>query len=287
MTIVAIDIVDLATGELTAKGHKFTRRATVENPVEQSGRVDDAARVFEAMHDTGIPEIGDSHPNVAACLLTKIRCVALESNYLQLDLIYETTQLNYRVVTLGLEDISMESSLIQVETTKDFDGNNLSALSYQYGIGTPNPANPVAEDGTPNLLSANLTLRSELPVVPAYIPAKIYTIRKRLSSIDEDELEALNDAYQGFVNNATWRTYDPRTWLCMGINWRSTDRRTTFNIDVRFQFKFDAFDAEVVFRDPYNGKVPGDVFSQVAAFESYRVQREANFDQLLIDIGVT
>lgn len=286
MTIVAIDLVDLANGELTAKGHKFTRRATVTNPVEQSARVDDAARIFEAMHDTGIPEIGDSHPNVVACLLTKIKCVAIEPNYLQLDLIYETTQINWQVVTLGQEDISMESSLIQTETTKDFSGSDLAAVSYQYAINTPNPADPVADDGTPNLLGANLTLRSELPVVPIYIPARIYTIRKRLSNTDEDELEALNDAYQGHVNNASWRGYSARKWLCMGINWRTTDRRTTFNIEVRFQFKFDTFDAEVVFKDPYNGKVPGDVFSQAAAFELYRIQREANFDQLLTDIGV-
>ncbi len=295
MTIVAIDLVDSATGELTANGHKFTRIATIENPVEQSGRADNSARIYEAMHDTGVPEIGDAHPNVANSLLTKIRCVALEPNYLKLELIYETTQPNYQIITLGQSDISMESSLIQIETTKKFGTGSelpITPLNYIYPIGALNPAEPFKEDPNDptkriaNLLTAAFSEDDEIPVANLYVPARIYTIRKRLLGTDEDELELLNDNYQGHVNDSTWRTYAARTWLCVGITWRTTDRRTTYNIDVRFQFKFDTFDAEFVYHNSFTGKVPDDVFTQAPnSFRRDRIQREADFDQLLTDIG--
>ena len=180
----------------------------------------------------------------------------------------------------------MEASLIQTETTKDFNGSNLSAVSYQYQAGTPIPGKERDENGVITSLPANLALRSELPVVPIYIPAMIRTYRTRVTNKDEDELEALNKAYQGFVNDGAWRGYNARTWLCVGLTWRTTDFRSTFNVDLRFQYKFDTFDAEVVFRDPYSGKVPGDVFSQASAYESYRIQPEANFDTLLSALGI-
>ncbi len=287
MAILAIDLVDNNDGELTWRGYKFTRNAVVTSPVEQSGRIDDSARIFEAINDTGVPEINDPHPSVGDCLLKRIFCESIEPNILTLRLEYETPTFNWQIKTIGQEDISMEASLLQTETTKDYAGANLAAVSYQYAINTPNPAEPVKADGTPNLLGANLTLRSELPVVPIYIPARVYTIRKRLQNTDEDELETLNEAYQGHVNDDTWRTlYSARTWLCMGITWRTTDFRSTYLIEVRFQYKFDTYNAQVVFRDPYTGKVPGDVFSQPAAYEAYRIQREADFDALLSSLGI-
>ncbi len=286
MAIKAIDLVDNNDGEKTWRGYKFTRNAIVTSPEEQSGRVDDAARIFEAINDTGVPDIGDEHPNVASSLLKRIYCASIEPNILTLRLEYETPPPGYQIQTLGLTDISMESSLIQTETTKDYNGSNLSAVSYLYQSGTPNPANPVAADGTPNLLGANLPLRSELPVVPVYIPAMVLTYRKRVTGTDEDELEALNKIYQGAVNGASWRGYNARTWLCVGLNWRISEYRLTFFVELRFQYKFDTFDTEVVFRDPYTGKVPGDVFSQAAAWEAYRIQPEANFVTLLSALGM-
>ena len=286
MTILAIDLVDNNDGEKTWRGYKFTRNAIVTSPVEQSGRVDDAARIFEAINDTGVPDIGDTHPDVASSLLKRIYCTSIEPNILTLRLEYETPPPGYQIQTLGLTDISMESSLVQTETTKDYSGANLTALFYQYASGTPNPADPVAADGTPNLLGANITLRSELPVVPIYIPAMVLTYKKRRTGTSESELETLNAAYQGAVNNAAWRGYNARTWLCVGLNWRISEYQSTFFIELRFQYKFDTFDSEVVFRDPYTGKVPGDVFSQADAYEAYRIQPEANFDTLLSSLGI-
>ncbi len=259
MTILAIDLVDNNDGEKTWRGYKFTRNAIVTSPVEQSGRVDNASRIFEAINDTGVPDIGDAHPDVISSLLKRIYCTSIEPNILTLRLEYETPPPGYQIQTLGLTDISMESSLVQTETTKDYNGSNLSAVSYQYASGTPNPADPVAVDGTPNLLGADITLRSELPVVPVYIPAMVLTYRKRITGTDEDELEALNKIYQGAVNVGSWRGYNARTWLCVGLNWRISEYRLTFFVELRFQYKFDTFDTEVVFRDPYTGKVPGEL----------------------------
>lgn len=292
MAIIDIDLVDRANGEKTAKGFKFIRRATVKDPAEQSGRVDDAARVYEAMIDTGIPDIGDSHPNVANCQLDKIVCVAIEPNYLVLDLIYKTWAPNYQVITLGQEDISMESSVIQTETSKTWASGSavsLTPVSYIYPTGATNPQKPQNDDGTENVLMAPFGADSEIPIVPLFIPARVLTIRKRLS-ISESDLEDLNDNYQGHVNDAAWapisNSYGARTWLCTGITWRTTDRKNTYNIEARFQFRFDTFDAEVSFKDPHSGKVPNDVFNQANAYRRDPVQREADFDQLLTDIGL-
>ena len=101
-------------------------------------------------------------------------------------------------------------------------------------------------------------------------------------------MEALNDAYQGHVNDGVWRGYSARTWLCMGITWRTTDNRLTFIVRVQYQYKFDTYDVQSVFRDPYSGKVPGDVFSHGAepAYRNDRVQREADFGDLDTALGV-
>ncbi len=288
MTILAIDLIDNNDGEKTWRGYKFTRNAIVTSPVEQSGRVDDASRIYESINDTGVPDIGDEHPNVASSLLKRIYCESIEPNILTLRLEYETPPPGYQIQTLGLTDISMESSLVQTETTKDFGGANLTPLFYQYASGSPNPANPVSADGTPNLLSANLTLRSELPLVPVYIPGMVLTYKKRITGTDEDELEALNKIYQGAVNNAAWRGYNSRTWLCIGLNWRISEYRLTFFVELRFQYKFDNFDVEGVFKDPYSGKVPGDIDTtgNGDSFRKYRIQPEANFVDLLNSLGM-
>jgi len=293
MTVMAIDIVDGARGEKTANGYRFTRVAYVESPTAKSGRVDDAARIYEAMNDTGIPDIGDSHPDVLACLLTRVVCTAIDPNQLTLELIYETNQYNYQVITLGQDDISMESTLSQVETTKDYNGANFGALSYTWPIGAVNPHKPTKTDPSDstktvtNLLDAPLTLNSELPVAPLYIPGRLLRVRKRVSGKDHNDLEALNEAYQGHVNASTWRGYNPRTWMCTGISWRTTDRRTTYMTDTEFQYKFDTYNIYSVFKDPFNGKVPGDVFTQDSAYDVNQVQREADFDALISTLGIT
>ena len=292
MTILAIDLVDNNDGEKTWRGYKFTRNAIVTSPVEQSGRVDDAARIFEAINDTGVPDIGDSHPSVAASLVKRIYCLSIEPNILTLRIEYETPDPNFQIRTLGLTDISMESSLIQTESTKDFDGANLTPLFYTYAAGTPDPSDPTKKDEdnktVVNNLDDPLILRSELPLVPVYIPAMILTYRKQVTGTNEDTLEALNKLYQGAVNDGVWRGYNARTWLCVGINWRVSEYQFSFFVELRFQYKFDTFDVEGVFKDPYTGKIPGDIDTtgNGDSFRKYRIQPEADFDDLLTSLGI-
>lgn len=288
MTVKWSDMVDNNDGELTWLGYKFTSKLVVTDPVAQSARADDAVRVFEAINDTGVPNINDPHPAVASCLLRKIKAVAIEPNWIELQLFWETPDGRWQQITVGQKDISMDSSVIQTETTKDYSGANLAPLSYEYQIGDQNPQKPLDESGEPNLLTSAVILMSEIPVVPVFIPARILTYSLRMQNTDEEELEDLNDAYQGTVNNATWRGYATRLWLCMGITWRTTDNRDTFIVKVQYQYKFDTYDVQSVFRDPYSGKVPGDVFSHTGepAFRNYRIQREADFGALDTALGV-
>ena len=286
MTVPYIDLVDNNDGELTLHGYKFTRKAIVTDPEGQSAGSDDATRIFDAINDPGIPDINDPHPALASVLCKSIKAVAIEPNWIELLISYETPGPGYEIRTLGQNDVSMNSSLIQAEATKDFEGTNLTPLTYTYPIGAKNPQRPLDDDGEPNLLTSATTFQSELPVVPIYLPSRVYTIALRMTDVDEDDLELLNETYQGTVNDDTWRTYGARKWLCMGLNWRTTDQRTTYTVQVQFQYKFDTYDAQSVFRDPYSGKVPGDVFDQGSAFANYKIQRESDFDALLSALGV-
>ncbi len=288
MAILAIDLVENNDGEKTWRGYKFTRNAIVTSPVEQSGRVDDAARIFEAINDTGIPEIGDAHPNVATCLVQRIHCVSIEPNILTLRIEYATPPPGWQIQTLGLTDISMESSLIQTETTKKWgtgSEQSITPVVYTYQIGEQHPRDRFLPDGSRNNLDSTLTIDSEQPVVPVYIPAMVLTYKKRINT-SVGELEALNKIYQGAVNNAAWRGYSNRTWLCIGLNWRISEYDQIFFVELRFQYKFDTFDVEIVFRNSEDGKVPPDVFNQANAYRRDRIQPEANFATLLSALGM-
>ena len=285
MAILAIDLVDNNDGEKTWRGYKFTRNAIVTSPVDQSGQADDGTqRIFEAINDIDVPDIGDSYPGVAGSLVKRVYCESIEPNILTLRIEYETPDPNYQLKTLGLTDISMTSSLIQTETSKKWGTGSelpITPVVYTYQIGEQHPENRFLPGGGRNNLSSTLTVDSEQPVVPVYIPAMILTYRKRVTGTSESELEALNKLYQGAVNDGAWRGYDARTWLCVGLNWRIGEYQQTFFVELRFQYKFDTFDAEIIFRNSQDGKVPPDVFNQANAYRRDRIQPEADFDDLL------
>ncbi len=290
MAIKAIDLVENNDGEKTWRGYKFTRNAIVTSPVEQSGRVDDAARIFEAINDTGVPDIGDSHPSVAQSVVKRIFCTSIEPNILTLRIEYETPDPNFQIKTLGLTDISMESSLVQTETSRKWGTGSelpIEPLIYTYQIGEQHPQDPFLPGGGRNNLGSTLLVDGTIPIVPLFIPAMILTYRKLVEGTSESELEALNKQYQGAVNVPTWRGYDARTWLCVGINWRVSEYNKNFFVELRFQYRVDTFSPEIIFTNSYNGKPPPDVFSQApAAYRRVRVQPEEDFADLISALGM-
>jgi len=280
MSVTHIDLVDNNDGEQTSKGYRFTRTAIIEDPALSSAS-DKTSVIYDAINDAEMPSIGDGHPSLASCKLAKKRCSSIDVDTIYAELVYETPNIVY--YDLRPDDdaqISMDSSLIQVETTKDGAGASFAALSYTYQSGSVNPWEPVNSDGEENLLTENVTLRSEIPLIPKSVPHRVYTVTKMLDTLDEDELELLNQTYQGTINHATWRTlYAAKLWLCIGISWRNTDLAGTYEVTFRFEYNPSTWDVYLEYMDPATGKVPSDVVSQ-AAYATYVLYPTSNFTTL-------
>ena len=118
MGVTFIDMLPPLSGQKTSEGYTFFREGVVENPTPQSGSTI-TSRIFEALNDAEMPDIGDAHPAVAAVKLDQIRCTAVEANWFRFELRYRTPNArHFRPSTADPAKISMEASLIQLETTK-------------------------------------------------------------------------------------------------------------------------------------------------------------------------
>lgn len=294
MSILAIDLIDNLDGELGGDGYKFTRTAIVQNPVMDPGDnpplyPSAATRIYEAIHDSEMPKIGDPHPAISSVILTNIRAVAVDTKTVTLELTYNTPRwTHYKWKANDPAQVSCENSLIQTETSKQlFTNTYLTPVSYTYKAGTVCPWKPTKTDDegeeVENLLLEDVTIQSELPLVPAYIPSRIYTVRKIVKGLSMADLELINHTFQGRVNAGGWRGYNPRTWLCVGITWFSTDLSGEYEVTLQFQYKPDTYDVTVMYICPWTGKAPSDVTNlstQPDAIKTYQVLPTANFSLL-------
>ena len=273
MSVTHIDLVDNNDGEQTSKGYRFTRTAIIEDP-SLSSASDKTSVIYDALNDADMPSINDPHPALASCKLAKKRCSSVDVNTIYAELVYETpNRVFYDLTPDDPAQISMDSSLIQVETSKDGAGASFSPLSYTYLVDTVPPWEPTkvvtneegVEETVENTLDEAVTLPSEIPLIPKSIPHRVYTVVKMIDNMNEDDLEDLNQTYQGTINHATWRTlYAAKLWLCIGISWRSTDLTGTFEVTFRFEYNPSTWDVYLEYMDPTTGKVPSDVIAQGA-----------------------
>ncbi len=282
MSTTTIDFIDEHDGQKTREGYKFTRKAIVEDMLDDEGDTDEV-RLYNAINDDGIPNIGDAHPAIANCLCESINAEAIEPSYIVLNIVYSTKLLSLHIGVGDPAEISMESSLTQDETSKDKDGNNFDDLIYTYKAGTLNPWNP--KEGN---LAEDIIMPPQLPRVTTFYASRIYMVRKTVS-LSEAQLETLNQTYQGKVNLTIWRGYSVRTWVCLGLSWFSIDRGDSFILTYRFQYRAKNYDREVFFRDENNAKIPADAINNATQpnasrtrdnNNAYRVLGEANFNNL-------
>ena len=275
MSIVTIDYVDNHDGSKTRDGYQFTRKAIVEDLSSDSGDSDEV-RLYDAINNSGLPNIGDPHPAIATCTLNKIEAVAIEPNYIELKLIYSTKRLSLDPDVDDPASISMDSSLVSTETSKDKDGENLVKMRYLHYQGDIKPDNPE------EIFASDTYTPWVLPVVPKLIPSRIYMVRKKVA-VSVSALETINHTYQGTVNSVTWRGYGARKWLCLGISWYSEDGGLTYIITYQFQYNPNNYDVDVFWREPTTGKVPfdaTDIAVQPDAGKTYTIYEETDFNNL-------
>jgi hypothetical protein len=86
-------------------------------------------------------------------------------------------------------------------------------------------------------------------------------------------------AYTGSVNNATFKGWAARTWLCLGIEGISDDGGSTYKVTYRFQYRAATWDAKIAFIDPATDKIHADVTTSNGILTE-TIYPETNFSAL-------
>jgi hypothetical protein len=242
MATVSVDIVDGGSGKLTVDGWELTRIATVSG-LTGTGN----ARLIEAVAAVAAVtgNIGSAHPGYAYALLESFQPEHLSTNVVKVSCVYKTLDpaddVNYAEIEVG-------TSLEQVETNKDTDGN-LITVSYTY------PADYKLDDK-----KRNQTITQSGTVSTSAPKSSIVYSRRETGSPGSKSRE-----YVGNVNAAGWQLdqdspgADARTWKCMSIVGRSQDGGVTFDVTYVFEYRADTWEEWVRFVNPDDGKTPSDV----------------------------
>ncbi len=222
---LTLDLFDGNLARLTEAGWELDRIALITGVSGYDGY----AKLVAATGVAGLPAIGDNHPYVTTAYLREMSLISMDTETVKLRLLYQDRW----------SDVSIEvgSSLVQVETNKDKDGE---VLSVSYGSET-----------------------DQSPMVSKMIATRTLIIRKRELFAPED----LARTYVGKVNSLTWRGDGSRKWMCNAINGGSQDGGAHWDNIYEFQFRDDTWDVEVVWFDSATGRPPDD--ADVTAVEIY------------------
>jgi hypothetical protein len=274
MSTFDIDFVENNDAVRTKDGYKFTRMATLTNIDFASGTTYSGI-LYSAINDASVPQIGEAHPAVSNCYVESVRAIALEPDYIKLEITY--SNLAFRSLSVGdPAQISMQSYLNQVETDKDKDDTRFGILEYIYAVGE------ILPDGTEVPATWTLAQRTKkyYPTISAYRAGGVYTVTKKVDD-SESVLKALNMTYQGTINASEWNGFAARTLLCTGINWSSEDGGDTFTVVFQFQYDKANYDFEAVYISE-TGRAPENVddVGQTNATRTYLLYEETNFTTL-------
>lgn len=264
-----IDIVDGARGRKSQEyGWELERKAIVTGI---DSTLAASARLLEAVLCTvGMPEIGDPHPNVAACILREIIPTAITSEKVELRLVYRERGADTQQDGEWPEStIEVGASAIQIQTSKDKDDTNIS-VAYHY----PD------EEKFGEWKNATFTTDE---VVGKMIPNNTIVVSRRETTTG-DFLNWLGKNYVGKINYAGWYLAPgdaAGTWLCTAIRGRSYDGGVTYDVEYNFQYRADAWTENVKFIDHFTGKPPADVIKAAGGGDiTVDIYEKANFNNL-------
>jgi len=234
-------------------GLEITRGITVTGVDTNS--INAACTIIDAMNVSGMPQLGEDYPNqtvsggLSLLKLVDRQLRAFTPNGFKVDLVYRAVQAS----------IEIGSSLMQVQTNKDFQGNLIKAT---YGEGEAN---------------------QQVATVNKLIPCTTLSIT-RLEFICP---ASKSQTYAGTINSSEWSLVDhalggninfnggAKKWICTGIPSRSKD--TGYSWEVRYQFQYNPYgwDEEYCYVDVSTNRPPDDVTVQVV-----QIYGETNFNTL-------
>lgn len=257
MAIVKDDILEGCRGERDVYGWTEIERIIIVSEINlaTTGWV---AKVNVAIAAAGIA-MRDAHPDVDYVYLRKISPVGLANNTIQLNCLYTRYSLSL-LKRRENNTIEVKGGLIQANTNKDYQGNELGYLSYTY---------PATDPEKPSIVGAKQKI-----IVPVSKPIVIWNKFKIENESPEDK--ALE--YVGAVNSSIWRSKPARTWRCEDISGTSNDSGNTYEVLYSFAYNPETWDDNAYYTR-YDGKIPDDTVEDTSQ-KLCRVIREKNFSSL-------
>lgn len=252
---VTLDLIDNTDLKRTSDGYELSRTAIVTG-MTGSGH----SRLYNAVNDVAMPNIGDSHPAVSSATLKEISTTYVDSETVKFKLTYRSQSFTWQKPFVA-NAIQVGSSVVQTQTNKDRTGVDFS-LTYTYPTGYQrSPHDTATTEAKEITQGATATLLA---------PQLRYSVQK----IEFSSPESTAANYVGKVNSSGWRGYAARTWLCTNISGYSDDGGATFNTTYEFQYNPDTWNVELVFIKD-DGKPPST--TDANSKKTYSIYNEANF----------
>lgn len=226
MATVEFDKMNGSNATLAATGWEAERIAFVYGVTG-----DGDEKLYNAVTDPAMPSIGDEHPAIQGCLLSRIKPEAIDTTTVKCTLEYRTVNGNWIPSTETPTQIEVGAGLAQKETNKDINGNDL-VVSYTYT--EPQRARwGIQETEAVNQGGRISVLRPEVTL----------SVVKKLAYSPESQAIS----YVGKTNISSWRGYPANTWLCTNITGRSSDGGVTYDATYSFQYRASGWDETYVF----------------------------------------
>jgi len=270
MSNLKIDIIEGHAAEYKLNtqgigGWTVTRRAILSD-VPGIG----AEKIYNAVNDAAMPNIGDVHPNISGAYLHSISAPTIEGDQV-------TLSLNYGPFNYSVADYEISGVSSQKDTNLDIYGNEVW-VSYTY------PSDYIYDENLRDVTDFQGATYSK------HTPEIMYRVTKD-EALTHSQVYALAKNYVGKVNAYGWgfdMTALVGDWLCVEINGRKTGfsyYRVTYTFIRRPQFVRNAVTyagwcETLVYIDSNTGKPPdpdtwgADTLKIILPYET------ANFDAL-------
>lgn len=249
MPITFENIFDVSGSEKNGRLVSLRRRGYVHGLTSTNP----TAYVEEVLSSAAVPSPGSAITINGSLLYLKSREVnAADSDALgdaKVDLIYERNEGSSEGDPEATPTLRGGTTLKQVETQKDAEGNQIT-VSHTW----PSDANGTYPNGKPKAG----TTETQGGKIRVLVP---------MSTVSGSFLKAtatpgaITKAYSGHVNDSTWQSGAPRTWMCTSATFELVDDTVDpplYKLDFTFEYDENTWDNDTtaVFIDSSTGEAP-------------------------------
>lgn len=216
------------------------------------------ATAFEA---TGIPDVGDQHPDYSAFYCHNKTQEVLEPTTYRIKCEYKDSN-NYRNVDSGSQ-VSIGATVQTQRTNKDKDGSVIQ-------VGSLDP------DADPKPVETKTTKYKQGAMVDKQVPV----LALNYSRLETSDPTSTIKSYVGKRNSGSFNGFAAKELLCTRITARSNDGGNTYEMEYEFQYDPNKWDATVTYIDPETGVPPQAVSGVTNGIETFEIYDTADYDTL-------